>query len=241
MDDVTRSDVVDRLDDGPISDVVEWLKKGLRKDPYWADGHRLLGDLYLTELEHETYALVEYRKLRESVDELRSEDQLRLALANDEGGFPEKAARCLDDIDGEDLPAELTLIRTEYEVDGVLDQLTEKSEQSVSENADEWFEKHREEGLDYLKTGNPFEAQSAFEKALEYRDDPEVKARLAECLLRRRRYPRAVTLLKDVLQSDPAHNLAESLLNDAYDRLGLNSTEETADSDDSEDGFRKTG
>jgi tetratricopeptide (TPR) repeat protein len=238
VEDLSRRDVVDRLGDHAISDVVEWLKKGVRKDPYWAEAHRLLGDLYLTELEHETYALVEYRKLRESLDQLPPVDRLRLAVANDRAGFPEKVNRLLSELDESSLPETITLIRTELDVGETLERLRGDARASKQEKGDEWFEKHKKEGREFLETGQPFQAQSAFEKALEYGSDPTVKTLLAQALVQRREYPRAVTLLKDALNHAESPERARELLTKAYERLGLD-PDEAPEESDSEDSFRQ--
>ncbi len=83
---------------------VDWLKKGLRRDPYWSEGHRLLGDLYLFELNHSAYALIQYRKLKSVRDELEPVERLLLARAYHERDFPDRARNLLDSLDEKKLP-----------------------------------------------------------------------------------------------------------------------------------------
>lgn len=221
MPSLTRDDVVSRLENASISDVIEDLKTGIRRDPYWGEGHRLLGDLYLTELEHDNYALVEYRKLEDVQEDPPAEDLFRLALGYHRRSFDEKTARVINRIERQNLPDQIRLIRQKIDTDDYLDELVDRSDDVKEDRKDEWFRNRRQEGIDYLKTGNLYQAQQEFERALDYRDDDDIRVKLAQCLLRRRRYPRAVSLLKDVLANQPEHELALSLLETAYDRLGL--------------------
>lgn len=240
MESLTKGDVVSALEEKPISSVVEQLKSGIRRDPYWAEGHRLLGDLYLTELNHDSYALVEYRKLDDIQDDPNPEDLLRLSIAYARRSFDEKSLRTLGRIDREALPEKLNLINEELDVSECWNRLSNDAEKAEDEQAEDWFERHRRDGEDYLKAGNLFRAQEEFERALDYRDDNEVKVSLAHCLLRRRQYPRAVTLLKDVLSRSPDHEKAKSLLKTAYDRLGIR-VDKDADIDHVPESQRRAG
>jgi len=156
-------------------------------------------------------------------DDPNPSDQLRLAWSYLERDFEEKSFETLQEIDREELPDNLTVLNKSIRINELIQRLEEEIGELDSERVDSWFEKKRDEGLEYLETGNPFQAQQCFEKALGYKDDPNVRAELARCLLARRDYPSAVENLKQVLSSQPGHAEALKLLETAYDRLGIDS------------------
>ena len=222
MKSLDRREIVRALEqDRSISDIVEQLKQEIRREPFRESAHRLLGDLYLTRLNHGSYAVAEYRKLLKIQDKPNPTDQLRLAWSYLERDFEEKCYRTLMEIDRAELPDKLTVLDETIVINELIQRLEEELGEIDSKRSRSWFEKKREEAMEYLETGNPFQAQQAFDKALDYKDDPDVRAKLARCMLSRRNYPSAVENLKEVLSTEPDHPEALELLEKAYERLGI--------------------
>lgn len=221
MPEYIRKKVDRALEEDRLNRAVELLKQGVEKDPYWAAGHRLLGDIYLEELEHDVYALVEYRKLARVEEEPEPPDRLRLAWAYLKRSFEDKARDVLKGLDEEELPPSMTILDRTYETAGLLERLRERVEGAVSEQSEKLMEKYRDQGDDYREIGRFFRAQKAYEKALEYGDDPRVEVSLARCLVQRKKFPRAMRVLKRVISSNPGVEAADEVLSEVYRRLGI--------------------
>lgn len=232
MSEKIRREVEEALDDDDLNRAVDRLKYGIRKDPYWEWGHRTLGDVYLVGLEHSSYALVQYRKLREVKEDLQPEEQLKLAWAYDERDFPDKVARILDEIEPDELPDEMTVINEKFEAKKLFDRMDKQTERNLEEQSDDFFRKYAREGDGHRDHGNFFDAQQAYQKALEYSNDPEVRIKLARCLIQRSKYPEAIEHLKELQNISSVQNEADDLLNKVYERLGLNQLFDESNDDD---------
>lgn len=242
MTDKLKREILEALENGDLNGAVDQLKTGLRRDPYWEWGHRTLGDVYLEALGHTAYALVQYRKLREVKDRLTGPELLRLARAYEERGFEDKAEELLREVDSSQLPEEIEIHDTSYDARDLYERLRSVSEDAVEQEAEEFGAKYRRKGDDHREYGNFFEAQQAYEKALEFSDDPEVRLKLGQCLLQRSLYPEALDHLKQVRNDDEVGSEADRLIADVYDRLGLNQlfdSENDNDDDDRSGGHRK--
>ncbi len=209
------------LTEDDLSTAVEKLKKGLRRDPYWDVGHRLLGDIYLLGLDHPVYALVEYRKLKKVAEELTALDRLRLAWAYYQRSFHDRALETIREIDPDELPEQKEIVGCTIQPRLKLVRLKKKVEVEVKKNSSNYFDKYVRRGNEFLNVGSYYKAQEAFESALEYTNDVEVRLNLARCLIKRTKYPRAVKILKGLLADDHVHDEARELLTDVYRRLGL--------------------
>lgn len=231
-----KQDVRASLRDGDLNGAVESLKTGLRRDPYWEWGHRKLGDLYLEGLGHSSYALVEYRKLKKSVEELSDEDVLRLALAYRERGFEDKVRDVLANRNPEDFSGTLEIMDRKYDPEDLYEELMEASGSAVEEDAERYREKYAREGDDHLEYGNFFEAQKAYEKALDFGDDPQVRLNLARALIQRSRYPGALEQLRAIRDEQPVRAEASELITKVYERLGLNQLFDDSHDDDDHSG-----
>lgn len=208
------------LDQGRLERAVDWLKKGLRRDPYWSEGHRLLGDLYLFELNHSAYALIQYRKLKSVRDELEPVERLLLARAYHERDFPDRARSLLGSLDPQALPETRTAAGRTLRPRRMLTDLRERM--TGREDGDESaFRRLRRRGDEWYEHDNHVRAIEAYERALELREDPEVRVRVAQCYFRRRRWAEAVEALKAVLAEKSDHGTARRLLERIYARLGL--------------------
>jgi len=228
-----KEDVKSSLREEDLNGAVESLKTGLRRDPYWEWGHRKLGDIYLEGLSHSSYALVEYRKLKKSVEQLSLADALRLAVAYRDRGFEEKIRDLLVDRNPAESSDSLEIMDRTYDPVQLYDELMEASGSAVEKDADRYREKYAREGEDHLKYGNFFEAQKAFEKALEFEDDPKMRLNLARSLIQRSRYPDALEQLKKIQGEKPVRDEASELITKVYERLGLNQLfDDTNDDDD---------
>lgn len=208
------------LDQGELERAVDWLKKGLRRDPYWSEGHRLLGDLYLFELNHSAYALIQYRKLKSVRDSLEPVERLLLARSYHERDFPDRARSLLESLEREELPETHKAAGRSLKPHRMLTDLREDlaDREDGGETA---FRRHRRRGDEWYEHGNPVRAIDAYERALELREEPEVRVRVARCHLERRRYAAAAEALKTVLAEEPDHDAARTLLERIYGRLGL--------------------
>jgi tetratricopeptide (TPR) repeat protein len=208
------------LSEGQLNRAVDYLKKGLKRDPYWTEGHLLLGDLYLTKLDHPVYALVEYRKADKVLDDPPAEVRLRLAWAYLQRGFEDRARNLCEKINETDLPAELELVDESFNGLELLDEVHRKARGRVEGNPQKYFEKYQRHGMEHLECGNYFKAQKAFENALEHGENPEVKLGLARACFHRKKFSRALELTKEIqatVEEDDAHDLLEKI----YNRLGL--------------------
>lgn len=222
MEAFDRRTIKEALEEGrAISDLVEKLKQEIRREPFSESAHRLLGDLYLQELEHESYAVTEYRKLVKIQDDVGPEDRFRLLLGYFRRGFHEKAYQLLKEMESGQFPDEIKFFSGAVDITEQLEEIRSSLSDLEQDQSEQWFRKHRDEGQDYLDLGNHFQAQREFEQALEYQDDVDVRCALARCLLTRRNYPRAVTNLKRILSESPHHEQALELLERAYGRLGI--------------------
>lgn len=232
MTDKLKREVLESLEEEDLNGAVDQLKTGLRRDPYWEWGHRMLGDVYLEALGHSAYALVQYRKLREVKETLSGPEFLRLARAYEERGFEDKAVELLRELDPAELPEEVEILDASYDARDLYERLRSASADAVEEDAEGYREKYRRKGDDHREYGNFFEAQQAYEKALEFSDDPEVRLKLGQCLLQRSLYPEALDHLKQVRNDEEVGDEAERLIADVYDRLGLNQLFDDNDNDD---------
>jgi len=236
MTEYIKRDVLDALKSGDLNKAVDCLKTGLKREPYWVWGHRKLGDIYLEGLDHTSYALVQYRKLAEVKETLAPAEKLRLAWANQERGFDDKVYNILSGLNRDDLPESIDLLGNEYDAFELYEQFSEASSASVSENNREYFDKYRTKGDDYRNHGNFFDAQRAYEQALEFMEDENVKLKLAQCLIQRSKYPGALEYLKEVRGHEAVSEEAERLISKVYDRLGLNELFEIENDDDDQPG-----
>ena len=223
------------LTEDDLSTAVEKLKKGLSRDPYWAAGHRLLGDIYLLGLDHPVYALVEYRKLKKVAEELTALDRLRLAWAYHQRSFHDRALETIQEIDADDLPEQKELIGRKIQPRLKLVRLRKKVEQEVEKKSGNYFDKYVRRGNEFLNVGSYYQAQQAFESALEYTNNSEVKLNLARCLVKRTKFPRAVKILKGLLDDEHVHDEARELLTAVYRRLGLPLSRLQAEREEKED------
>jgi tetratricopeptide (TPR) repeat protein len=231
MSEKIERDVQEALESGDLNRAVDRLKTGLKREPYWAWGHRTLGDIYFEELNHTNYALVEYRKLREVKESLTPAETLRLAWAYQERDFEDKIPDLIADIKRDDLPETIELIGTSYDARKLYDQFRDHASEHLREESEEYFEKYRRQGDQYREHGNFFEAQQAYEKALEFRSDDTVRLELARCLIQRSRYPQALDHLKSLRESGSSGEDVDRLIDQVYSRLGLDKLFES-DNDD---------
>jgi tetratricopeptide (TPR) repeat protein len=236
MTEKIKRDVKDALETNDLNRAVDRLKTGLRRKPYWEWGHRTLGDIYLDGLEHSSYALVQYRKLREVKESLTSSEKLRLAWAYEQRGFMDQVSDVLADLDPDDLPERLELVNESYEARTIYDRIKSDSSDALEEQEGELFEKHRRKGDEHREYGNFFEAQKSYEKALEFRDNPEVTLALAQCLIQRSNYPAALEYLKSLRSQENLGEEAEELITEVYERLGLNVLFDANDDDEDRPG-----
>lgn len=234
MTEAIKRKVEEALASPDLSQAVKLLKQGLRRDPYWEWGHRVLGDIYLRGIDHSAYALVEYRKLQKTTDEFSGPDRLRLIWAYLERGFEDKAQDVLRRLDREALPEEISLLDETHDTASLLEEFKEKIDATVEHDAEALFEKYRRQGREHQDAGNLYEAQQAYEKALEYRTDSEIKLELARCLIQRSKFPEALEHLKSIQDNPPVSSEADELITDVYQRLGLYDLFEDDDSDDGE-------
>ncbi len=209
------------LSEEKLSDAVEALKKGLNRDPYWSWGHLKLGDIYLIELDHPVYALVEYRKLQKVKDALTGSEKIRLAWAYHQRSFDDKAREILTGIEIEDLPDELEIFDRKIKTEEKFRQLNSEVQKNVAEDSDDYFKKHFRQGNEFLNAGNFYRAQQAYEEALQFKNSSEAKLNLARCLIERVKFPAAVRQLKKLLNDEHVHDKARKLLTSVYRRLGL--------------------
>lgn len=226
------------LTEGDLNRAVKLLKRGLRKDHYWAWGHRVLGDIYFEEIDHTSYALVQYRKLKEAVDNWENSDRLRLALAYCERDFHDKAAGVLEELNEDDLSGTFKILDSEYVVEDLYNQLLKSTNTRFEENEESYFEKYKKKGDEHRKHANYFEAQQAYEKALDFMEDQNVKYHLSRCLIKRSKFPRALKLLKELKANDEFDEDVEELLNQVYERLGLNELFSDVKTDDDDESGR---
>lgn len=236
MTDKIKREVMDALEEDDYKRAVERLKTGLRRDPYWKWGHRTLGDIYLEKLNHSTYALIQYRKLREVKGELDPAGMLRLMRAYHQRGFDDKAAELSSTLEADQLPETLTILDNKFDPTKLYEELRQSISKSVVKNSEEYRKKYVQEGDEHKKYGNYFEAQRAYEKALEFGDEPRVRLKLSRCLIQRSRYPKALEQLKKLRGTKSAGDEAETLLEDVYERLGLNHIFDSTGEDDSSPG-----
>lgn len=209
------------LSESDLSGAVDALKSGLNRDPYWAEGHKLLGDIYLIGLDHPVYALVEYRKLKRVKDELEELDKLRLAWAYHCRSFDDKARAVLTEINCGDLPEELEVIDTEIKPIQKTEELRSEVNESVEQDSEEYFQKYFRKGNEFLNAGNFYRAQQAYENALEHEASSRARLNLARCFVERTKFPKAVRELKSLLDDEHVHEEARKLLTSVYRRLGL--------------------
>ncbi|MFB6356810.1 MAG: tetratricopeptide repeat protein [bacterium] len=213
--------VDDALGEDDITSAVDWLKKGIRRDPEWERGHRLLGDIYFEVLGHYRYALVEYRKLNHVSGDSNSLDSLRLARAYEKQEFYEKALELLNEVTLEDCPDTIAFLDNSYDPRELHDELHDVVRKEVDHDREQLYEQHREDGHIYREDGQYRKAQEEYERALELKANTEVRVDLARCLIRRAKFPEAMNHLKKVLNTDPNHDDARDLLMEVYQRLGL--------------------
>ncbi|MGM0381858.1 MAG: tetratricopeptide repeat protein [bacterium] len=206
---------------GELDGAVAQLKKALSENPYWGEGHRLLGDIYLFKLEHYSYALVEYRKLRRVSDEVDSLDRLKLAWAYHRRDFEDKAARILQDIDKNTLPESTGIMGETFDVFEVFEKLNKETTDKLQESNEKYFKKYSRQGREYMHAGNFYRAEKNFKKALDYSDSARARLDLARCQVQRVKFPRAIENLKMLRSRDQFRAEAEELLDEIYERLGL--------------------
>lgn len=233
MTEAIKRDVEEALASPDLNEAVQLLKRGLRRDPYWEWGHRTLGDVYLRGIDHASYALVEYRKLRETAEEFTEADRLRLIWAYLERGFEDKARDVLRDLSPGELPKELELLDETYDAESLFEEFDRKIDTTIQEESDEFYEKYLRQGTDHYEAGNMYEAQQAYEKALEYKNDPKTELELARCLIQRSKFPEALEHLKSIQDQPSVSDEAQDLITDVYQRLGLY---DLFEDDDAEDG-----
>lgn len=241
MTDKQKREVLDSLEEGDLNGAVDRLKTGLKRDPYWEWGHRMLGDIYLEKLGHSAYALVQYRKLKEVKEDLSAPEVLRLARAYEERSFEDKTDELLRGLDPSALPEKIEILDTSYDARDLYERLSRASSEAVRENAETYRSKYHRKGDEHREYGNFFEAQQAYEKALEFSDDPEVRLKLGRCLLQRSLYPEALNHLKQVRGDEELGDEAEQLIDEVYDRLGLNQLFDHDDNNDNDDDDRSGG
>ncbi len=216
-----REKALDAVKTGELNEAVEQLKKAVSENPYWEEGHRLLGDLYLVKLKHYSYALVEYRKLKRVSDEFTELDKLRLARAYHEREFEDKAARILETIAAEELPEKVDILDEKVEVQDWLQKLKTGVEEGLAGSDREYFEKYNRQAREYKQAANFYRAEKNFRKALEYEDNARTRLDLARCQIQRVKFPRAIENLKKLRSSSECRREAEELLDEVYERLGL--------------------
>lgn len=224
--------VQDLADQRRFDDALDLLKSKVERDPFCADAHRWLGDLYLVEVEDDVRALLEFRKLQRIEDSLSSVDQLRLAWAYVRRSFEDKAQDILSALDESMLPESLPLLTRDVDSQELVERIRADVRSSVDENRESLFEKYRRKGDQYRKLGRWFEAQNSYEKALNYDRDPGVRIFLAECLINRKQFPRALRILKESSPSGALRDRKDELLTRLYRRLGLPQKETAPDEDD---------
>ncbi len=208
------------LDSGRPHRAIELLKRGVRRDPYWVEGHRLLGEIYLIEVEHACYALVQFRKLRHVKGRLDFEENVALAWAYAERDFQDRALQVLQQLPDQK-PDTVQYLGNQYGTDSLLKTIRGDVTATLKDRQDEFYAKNLRKGQDFLELGDWFQAQKCLERALDIKDTPEVRLEYGRCLLKRQRYPRAVRMLKSI-QSDPdVGSRAQSLLGEVYRRLGI--------------------
>lgn len=234
MTEAIKREVEEALASPDLNEAVRLLKRGLRRDPYWEWGHRTLGDVYLVGIDHASYALVEYRKLRKTAERFTDADRLRLIWAYIERGFEDKASDVLRELDEDSLPGTLELLDETYDPSALVEEFKATIDSTIESDADEYFEKYFRQGTDHFQAGNMYEAQQAYEKALEYRNDSNTKLELARCLIQRSKFPEALEYLKSIQDVPEVSDEAEELMTDVYQRLGLYDLFEDDDSDDGE-------
>jgi len=223
---LNKKTVIEALSEDRISNVIEELKARIHRDSYDETAHRLLGDLYLTELQHDSYALVQYRKLAKVQDEIPVEDRIRLAIAYERSEFHEQLRDVISDIDRENVPEIVNVLDQEFNARELVDEWLKKVSELEDDLTEDWYRKHVRNGVDYLESGHPYRAQKEFEKALEFKRDPDVLYRLARSLFERRKFPQAINTLKNCLEADSSHKKARQLLDRVYTRLGIKTESE---------------
>jgi len=199
---------------------IEFLKRGVRKEPYWVKGQRRLAELYLVEVEHDAYALVQYRKLHQVADDPDVRDQLGLALAYSQREFEDRAREVLQGLSDE-LPEEVEFLNQTHPTDQLLERIAGEVDEGLATRQDHFYRKKLERGLDYLELGEWFHAQRALERALELNDTPRARLAYGRCLLKRKRYPQAVRCLKSIRDEPDVAEEAGDLLTEIYRRLGI--------------------
>ncbi|MFP4687580.1 MAG: tetratricopeptide repeat protein [bacterium] len=224
-----------------LNEAVDLLKKQLRRDPYWADGHRLLGDIYLIKLKHYVYALVQYRKLEKTKDQLEPLDRLRLAYGYYRRGFEEKVLETLAALDISQLPDEFKILDKKFVTLELIDKIKRSSDQEIEAHQDKYYKKNLRKAREYMQVGNFFRAQKAFEKALELKEDGRIRIELARCQVQRVNFTAAIKNLKKAQQEERCFAAAHSLLKDVYRRLGLPVVYDNQVDDKKRDKNRKTG
>ncbi len=236
MSEKIKNEVRAALDSGDLNRAVDRLKTGLRRDPYWEWGHRKLGDIYLESLNHTKYALVQYRKLQKIKDELKPSEILRLAWAYQEREFQDKVSELLSEIDTDSLPETIELAGESYDARERFDWCRKAAVRRVEEDSEEFFEKYRRRARQYQDHGNFFEAQQAYETALEFHSDEDVRLELARCLIQRSRYPEALQELKALRSREESGDEVDQLFDKIYSRLGLDNLFEPRTDDEDRPG-----
>ncbi len=209
------------IESGELNEAVEQLKKAVSQNPYWAEGHRLLGDIYFVKLSHYSYALVEYRKLKRVSDDFTDLDKLRLARAYHQRGFEDKAARILETVSEDDLPEKFAILEEEIEVRDWVGELKKEIEAELEDSGRKYFEKYNRQAREYMQAANFYRAEKNFKKALDYEDCARTRLDLARCQVQRVKFPEAIENLKMLRSSGECRKEAEKLLDEVYGRLGL--------------------
>lgn len=208
------------LEDDRPQRAIEFLKRGVRKDPYWVKGQRRLAELYLVEVEHDAYALVQYRKLHQVAEDLEIRDELGLAWAYSRREFEDRAREVLQGLDDE-LPEQVEFLNQSHQTHQLMESIAGEVDKALETRQDHFYRKKLERGLDYLELGEWFHAQRALERALELKDTPQARLAYGRCLLKRKRYPQAVRCLKSLRSEPGVAEEAGSLLKEIYRRLGI--------------------
>ncbi len=241
MSDYCLKKAREALFDGELNRAVEVLKDRIRRDSYWAQGHLLLGDIYLIKLKHYVYALVEYRKLKKIKQELTSQEKIRLAYAYYKRDFPEKVFEILDTLEKETLPESFEIIDKQFPTSELIEEMRGFSREKINNNQDKYYERNMRKGREYMQVGDFFRAQKSFEKALELNEEPSLWLELARCQIQRVNFSEAIKNLKKA-SADPRFAVeAQDLLRDVYHRLGLPVNYDQPSTAEENDRKRKTG
>jgi lipopolysaccharide biosynthesis regulator YciM len=209
------------LNEGKLNRAVEILKDRIRRDSYWAQGHLLLGDIYLIKLKHYVYALVEYRKLKKIKQQLTPQEKIRLAYAYYKRDFPEKVSEILDVLKTETLPEKIEIIDKQFSTSELIKKMRGFFREEINNNQDKYYERNMRKGREYMQVGDFFRAQKSFEKALELNEEPSLRIELARCQIQRVNFSEAIKNLKKASSDSRFAAEAQDLLRDVYHRLGL--------------------